>query len=46
MKDQVEIFGIRATEEPPPDWTGAQYQTVRASILKKAAKNKSKADPF
>ena len=29
VKELVEIFGVGATEEPPPDWTGAQYQMVR-----------------
>jgi len=29
MKYLVETFGVGVTEEPPPYWTGTQYQTVR-----------------
>ena len=47
MKNLVETFGVGwATEEPPTDWTGAHYLTVRPATLKKAAKNQFESRSF
>jgi len=40
--DLVEIFSEGATEEPPPDWTGAQHQTLRGCPTEEGSKKASR----